>query len=163
MVVNTVAVQTNVNCALPHSYVLDAPGTGNYTIQSTSDEGCSYTVNINPADSEKQYGVVPIPNCGPATGVDFQPIMFWYFLAAGTQDQAKARCVFCQPQIKVYNVKAMANLNDGSLANVTMVSDYAPSNNVTGNPLNGQAYNGCVVSLVHGGVEYTHVKLTVCF
>lgn len=137
MAVNTVGIQTKVNCALPLSSNLNLPGTSNNTIQATSAQGCANTVTFDPSSSEQQYGVSAVPNCGSATTDDYRPIMFWYF-HTNTQAVPEARVVFCQPTIGIFNIKATANLNNGSLANVTVLSGYAPSNNVT----SGQAFNG---------------------
>lgn len=152
MVVNTVGIQTTVNCALPSSHVLNTPAAGNYTIQSTSAQGCSNTVTIDPSESEQQYGVASVSNCGQATSINFQPVMFWFF-HTDAYGRSEGRSVFCQPQIAIYNVKATANLNDGSLVNVTILSGYVPSNNVTGSPMNGQAFNGYDVS-ANGSAPY---------
>lgn len=141
MIVDTVGIQTQVNCALPATFNLNTPGSGNYTIQSTSAQGCSNTATFDPSSSEQQYGVSVVSNCGSASSINFQPVMFWYF-HLNSQQKPEARGVFCQPTIGIFNIKATANLNNGSLANVTVLNDYAPSNNVTGSPMNGQAFNG---------------------
>ena len=141
VVVDTVGINTTVSCAAPASFTLNTPSSGNYTIQSTSAQGCQNTATFNPSDSEQQYGVVPVSNCGSASSVSFQPVMFWFF-HLNAQQQPEARGVFCQPTITIFNIKASASLNNGSLTGVTVKGRYALSNNVTGSPLNGQAYNG---------------------
>ena len=141
MVVDTVGINTTVSCAAPASFTLNTPSSGNYTIQSTSAQGCQNTATFNPSDSEQQYGVVPVSNCGSASSVSFQPVMFWFF-HLNAQQQPEARGVFCQPTITIFNIKASASLNNGSLTGVTVKGRYALSSNVTGSPLNGQAYNG---------------------
>jgi len=144
MTVNTVGIQTSVNCALPSTFTLNTSTTGNNLIQSTSAQGCSSTVTFNSSSSEQQYGVVPATNCGSQTSVDFRPVMFWFF-HTNAQGQPEARGVFCQPTIGIYNIKATANLNNGSLANVTVLSGYTQPNNVTAT----QAFNGYVTQRSH--------------
>src|SRR5262245_33367733 len=140
MAVNTTGIQTLVNCANPISSSLLTPG-GNYTILATSDKECAANVTFNPATADQQYGVIP-GDCG-ATGLNVsqQGVMFWYFHRRqdGTPE---AKSVFCQPTINVFNIVATANLNNGSLANVTVINAYTPSNNVTEAPLGGHAFNG---------------------
>lgn len=136
MTVNTVGIQTKVNCAVPSTFNLNASGTGNNTIQSTSVQGCLGTVTFNPFSSEQQYGVVPATDCGSATSLNSSPVMFWFF-HTNAQGEPEARSVFCQPTIGIFNIQATANLNNGSLANVTVLSEYTQPNNVTGT----QPYN----------------------
>jgi hypothetical protein len=141
MTVSTVAIQTKVNCAVPSTFDLDTPGTGTNTIQSISAQGCSGTVTFNPSSSEQQYGVVPATNCGSATSLNFSPVMFWFF-HINAQGEPEARGVFCQPTMGIFNIQATANLNNGSLANVTVLSGYTLPNNVTGT----QPYNGYAIT-----------------
>ena len=140
MIVNTVGIQTKVNCAVPSTFNLNASGTGNNTIQSTSVQGCLGTVTFNPFSSEQQYGVVPATDCGSATSLNSSPVMFWFF-HTNAQGEPEARSVFCQPTIGIFNIQATANLNNGSLANVTVLSEYTQPNNVTGT----QPYNGYAI------------------
>jgi hypothetical protein len=149
MTVNTTGIQTSVNCANPASSSLRTPGGGaNYTISATSDQQCAASVTFNPSTAEQQYGVIPIGDCG-TTGlsVSQQGVMFWYFHLRqdGTPE---AQSVFCQPKIGIFNILATADLNNGSLVNVTVIDPYTPSNNVTGSPLDGQAFNGYVVAFL---------------
>ncbi|KII84757.1 hypothetical protein PLICRDRAFT_94907 [Plicaturopsis crispa FD-325 SS-3] len=153
MTANTTAVQTNVNCANPTSQKLDTPGTGNYTITSTSTAGCTVTAQFDPSSSEQQYGVSAVPNCGStSTNATLQPVMFWYFHMRVDNGKPETRTVFCTPTIRIFDVMANAtrpdipnaNLNNGSLINVTSIDEYPKANNVTGSPLSGQAFNGVV-------------------
>ncbi|KAG6915973.1 hypothetical protein DXG01_009062 [Tephrocybe rancida] len=43
-----------------------------------------------------------------------------------------------------FNITASTNLGDSSLSAVDKLNQYVPDNNVTGSPLNGQAYNGVI-------------------
>ncbi|EGN97443.1 hypothetical protein SERLA73DRAFT_75127 [Serpula lacrymans var. lacrymans S7.3] len=140
--VNTTAIQAEVNCANPASLSLSVLSGGNVSVSATSSDGCTKNLTLNSTDSEQQYGVVNVDNC-PSSNTDpaFQPVMFWFF-HTGVNPQAAG--VFCRPSIGVFNVTTTTNLNDGSLTNVTIVSNYTSANNVTGSPLNGRAYNGVV-------------------
>ena len=149
MTVNTTGIQTSVNCANPASSNLLTPSGGaNYTISSTSDQGCAASVTFNPSSADQQYGVIPIGGCGTTSlNVSQQGVMFWYF-HVGQDGTPEAQSVFCQPKIGIFNILATANLNNGSLVNVTVINPYTPSNNVTGTPLDGQAFNGYVVAFL---------------
>ncbi|KIM87793.1 hypothetical protein PILCRDRAFT_261415 [Piloderma croceum F 1598] len=139
MTVSTVAIDTKVNCVVPSTFDLKIPGAGTDIIQSTSAQGCSGTVTFDSSSSEQQYGVVPATNCSSATSLNFSPVMFWFF-HINAQGKPEAKSVFCQPTIGMFNIQAIANLNNGSLANVTVLSRYTQPNNVTGT----QPYNGVV-------------------
>jgi hypothetical protein len=149
-VVNTTGIQSATNCANPSSQNLQTPSGGNYTISATSAQGCASNATFNPASADQQYGVTNVPGCGTNTqNVSQQAVMFWYFHVR--QDGTpQAQSIFCQPTIGLFNIMATANLNNGSLANVTVLNSYTPSNNVSGAPLNGQPFNGYLsYSLVH--------------
>jgi hypothetical protein len=100
---------------------------------------------FDPTTADQQYGVVNVPNCGPASDVTFQPVLFWFFHVAG-DGTPEARSVFCTPTLATFDILATANLNNGSLANVTVYDSYTTPNNVTGPPLSGQAFNGYAFS-----------------
>ncbi|KAH7906363.1 hypothetical protein BJ138DRAFT_1162777 [Hygrophoropsis aurantiaca] len=142
LAINTTGVQTKVNCANAASVVLNPLANSDFTLTSTSSTGCAASVLFNSTVASQQYGVINTPNCA-ASGQDiaFQPVMFWFF-HLNTNNEPEGAAVFCRPTIGVYNAEVSMNLNNGSLGNVTMLSSYVPANNVTGSPLNGQAYNG---------------------
>jgi hypothetical protein len=50
--------------------------------------------------------------------------------------------VFCQPSISVFVVSTTMDLDDGSMGDCIIVEPFQYTNNVTGSPLNGEAYNG---------------------
>ncbi|KAH7923217.1 hypothetical protein BV22DRAFT_1113507 [Leucogyrophana mollusca] len=142
LAINTTGIQTKVNCVNAASLTLAPLTAGNFSISSTSPTGCASTVIFNSSDASQQYGVMNTANCAAAgQDIAFQPVMFWFF-HLNTSNEPEAAAVFCRPTIGVFNIEAAMNLNDGSLGNVTVFSSYVPSNNVTGSPLNGQAYNG---------------------
>jgi hypothetical protein len=47
--------------------------------------------------------------------------------------------------MQVFDVAVFANINDNTLANVTIIGDYMNENNVSGPPLSGIPYNGYVL------------------
>lgn len=73
--------------------------------------------------------------------IDRSRLLGFYHLR-DSDSSPEAKTVFCTPTIEIFNVMATANLNNGSLANVTTLTGYTTPNNVTGGPLNGQAFNG---------------------
>ncbi|KAJ7172297.1 hypothetical protein C8R46DRAFT_143306 [Mycena filopes] len=145
LTVNTTAIQTAVNCELPQTLNLTAPVSGNFTIQGTTSGGCSGDVTFNPdsTTSATQYGAVPLANCG-SNEVQFQPVMFWFFSRKDDGAQTpQAAGVFCNPTIAALNVMATVSLDNNSIVQVTTL-DPGPvttSNNVTGAPQNGTAFN----------------------
>ncbi|KAF8063359.1 hypothetical protein FPV67DRAFT_238820 [Lyophyllum atratum] len=145
MRVNTTGVQTAANCANPVETVLSKTSDNAFSLTSKSVEGCTLVVPYDPTASGEQYGVrdVPCPGNAATADISLRPIMFWYFhnKSDGTPE---AKTIFCSPSIKTFNVTASANLINGALYDVDKLSDYVPDNNVTGNPLNGQAFNGVV-------------------
>jgi hypothetical protein len=76
MGVNTTGIRTNVNCGNPNQLSAAPSSNPNITvINATSIDGCSVQASLNPNNSEQQYGVVNVPNCGTtATDVSFQPV-----------------------------------------------------------------------------------------
>jgi hypothetical protein len=100
----------------------------------------------------------------------FRPVVFW-FLTLDTPNQGAA--TFCAPTISLLDVSVNVDINNGSL---TSVEDIQPLNsstsplasisqNVTGAPLNGQAFNGIQFNLtspdefVQGRLNATTLQL----
>ena len=50
--------------------------------------------------------------------------------------------------MQLFDVKVFVNLYDNTLANVTIIGNYAKANNVSGPPLNGTPYNGYVLQVL---------------
>ena len=50
--------------------------------------------------------------------------------------------VFCQPTINVFAMMTTMDLSNGTLGTCTILDASVGSNNVTGSPLNGRAFNG---------------------
>ncbi|KAJ6597070.1 hypothetical protein DFH09DRAFT_110719 [Mycena vulgaris] len=142
--VNTTAMQTRANCEAPQSSILSTPGTSDFTIQASNSAGCSASVTFNgdATSTSTQYGAVNVENCG-FTDVEFQPVMFWFFHRKDDDIKTpQGSAVFCNPTIKAFNVIAEIDLNNGSTIGITALDSVTTSNNVTGFPLKGQAFNG---------------------
>ncbi|KAJ7444923.1 hypothetical protein FB451DRAFT_74483 [Mycena latifolia] len=142
--VNTTAIQTAANCEVPQaSTLLNTPGTSNFTIQALNSAGCSGSVTFDPesTSSGTQYGAINV-DCGSSDDVQFQPVMFWFFHRKDDDQTPQGASVFCSPTIKAFNVIVETDLNNGSTIGITPLDSVATSNNVTGNPQNGQAFNG---------------------
>lgn len=78
---------------------------------------------------------------------DFRSVAFWLFDfnyggSNGLGGKPQGTVVFCEPGIQTFNVEATIALPAYHITNVTILGDYGPSNNVTGAPLSGLAYNG---------------------
>ncbi|KAJ7046989.1 hypothetical protein C8F04DRAFT_1062401 [Mycena alexandri] len=141
--VNTTSIETAVNCEVPQTFNLTALGSGNFSIQATTSGGCGGNVTFDPdsTTSGTQYGVVALENCG-SDDIEFQPVMFWFFHRKADDIQTpQAAGVFCNPTISALNVMATVDLNNNSIISVTTLSAVTSSNNVTGAPQNGRAFN----------------------
>jgi len=146
MQVNTTGIKTATNCSNPAEKPILAQLSGNlFSLTSKSVDGCTLNVTYDPTASGIQYGVrdVPCPGNAASADISLRPVMFWYFHNE-TDGTSEAKTVFCSPSIQAFNVRASANLNNGALYDVHQLSDYVPENNVTGSPLNGQAFNGVI-------------------
>jgi len=141
MTVNTTGILSSANCAIPNQFSVNSSIATNWTVSTTSADGCTVTASFNPNDSDQQYGVLNVPNCGSnSTDPTFQPVVFWFW----QQEPNNGAAVFCEPSIELYNLTAYASLNNGTLTNVVPNDDYPAANNVSGPPLNGIPYNGLI-------------------
>ncbi|KAG6902393.1 hypothetical protein C0995_000598 [Termitomyces sp. Mi166 len=141
--VNTTGILTATNCANPAATNLDTSNPNSFQLTSRSVEGCLVNVTYDSTVSAVQFGVqsVACPDSAAKANITFQPVMFWFFhhQIDGTSE---VKTIFCAPSIKASNVTASVYLNDKSLYNVSIQNGQIPPNNVTGDPLDGQAYNG---------------------
>lgn len=71
--------------------------------------------------------------------------MFWFFHFQDDTNTPQAKAVVCAPTIDLFNVQATIDLNNGSLSDVQILSNYTKPNTVTGGDLNGKAFNGYVI------------------
>ena len=142
--INTVGIRTNATCTAPTQLTLTNVTASNFSISATSSSNCKATVFFNPAaaSQNQQYGVTAVDNCGPNAGqnVTFLPVFFWFF--SGTDAGQQGAGVFCSPTLEVFNVQAQMDIAANLLGNVTILSPFTDSNNVTGSPQNGLPFNG---------------------
>lgn len=136
--VNTVATQTDTRCSAVDTITQQ----GTSSSWTGSYDGCTASFSIQSNDTtETNFGVVRVDNCavnGATPSDAFKPVMFWFY---GPQGQTAM--TFCSPTIKAFNVNATLTLFNNTLTNVTVLSDYDTTSNVTsGPPLNGLALNG---------------------
>ncbi|KAF8553065.1 hypothetical protein OG21DRAFT_1485715 [Imleria badia] len=141
LAVNITAIQTEVNCASPTS--LDVTNVdGSYTASATFPSGCSATNVFSPSNGTQQFSVVNANSCASAgLNVEFQPVVFWFFLNASSPQVAS---VYCNPTMNVFTVQTSMNLTTASLGPCTIIEPAGGTNNVTGSPQNGRPYNGVV-------------------
>jgi hypothetical protein len=89
----------------------------------------------------------------------FSPVVFWFFTY---QPQATASATFCFPTIQLYDVNVHVDLASGNLTEVTELGPFTTTSNfsslsanVTGDPLDGRAYNGIGFNLTNPDIFVT--------
>jgi len=141
MTIDTVGIQTSVNCANPNQLSTNPVNSTATTISATSVDGCAVEVTVNPTNADQQYAVINVPGCGTNTSdVDFQTVFFWFW----EQNPTNTAGVFCASPIQLFDVSATALLSNNSLTSVVKLDNYPKANNVSGSPLNGVPYNGLI-------------------
>jgi hypothetical protein len=81
MTINTVGIQTGVNCANPNQLSVNPVNATATTISATSVDGCTVQVTVNPTSADQQYAVVNVPGCGNnSSDVAFQPVRLLFGL-----------------------------------------------------------------------------------
>jgi len=115
---------------------------------TASSNGCTLTWNVD-KNATTLFGS-SVPSCGSAdatTPIQFRPVIFWFFTY---QPSAAGSATFCWPTISLWDVAVEVDLATGNLTKVTPIQPFSQSYsnfsslsaNVTGEPLNGRAYNG---------------------
>ncbi|KAI0689567.1 hypothetical protein BC835DRAFT_1418450 [Cytidiella melzeri] len=149
---NTTAVQSQPNCVGPDggSVSLNQLGNGSWN-NTASFNGCSFSWSVNKT-AVNLFGVNPVPDtseCASLTAIpeEYRPVIFWFFTY---QPSAMASISMCSPSLTFLDVTAsidIASSNVTSLdilgpigSHVTTLQEF--SGNVTGDPLDGRAYNG---------------------
>lgn len=149
LAVNTTAIQTHVNCIKPTSFTTTNLTSSNVVLSATFSPSCNASLSLDPNDGPDQFSVTAASTCAPSyQDQNFQPVVFWYYHLSDNGD-ALGTAVFCQPSIAIFVVATTMNLNDGSMGACIIVEPFENTNNVTGNPLNGEAFNGWVYCLFH--------------
>src|SRR6267154_2829247 len=142
LAVNTTGIQTHLNCIKPTSFNTATISSSNVTLQATFSAGCNVSLNLDPSDGTDQFSVTAASTCAPSNqDLNFQPVVFWFYHLTDS-GAPEGTAVFCQPSIAIFEIETSMNLNDGSLGTCTIVEPFNNTNNVTGNPLNSEAYNG---------------------
>ena len=136
---NTTAIQTEVNCASPTSLNVTNVD-GSYVASATFPSGCSASNTFSPINGTQQFNVVNADSCASAgLDVEFQPVVFWFYLNASSPQVAS---VYCNPTMNVFTVQTSMNLTTAALGPCTIIEPAGGTNNVTGSPQNGRPYNG---------------------
>jgi hypothetical protein len=141
MAVNTTGILTQVSCAIPKQFSVNSTIATNWTVSATSADGCTVNTSFDPSDSDQQFGVDNVPNCGSnSTDPTFQPVFFWFW----QKEPNDGAAVFCEPTIQLYDITAFASLDNGTITSVLPIDNYPEANNVSGSPLNDLPYNGLI-------------------
>lgn len=161
MNVVTNAILSKPNCHGPDSISRTKDDSNNGTWHNIAVyKGCSYNWSVNKV-TEDLFGLDALGaqnfTNGQATGdgckqfqgmaPENQPIVLWYFTYRTAT--ANSSVAICEPTIELWKVNATVDLTTRNLTDVhpikVLTSDdvgTSLSGNVTGSPLNGQAYNG---------------------
>lgn len=143
LAVNTTGLQTEVNCINTESLNLTSSG-GNYVAGATFPNTCVANFTVGIADGNQQYGVINASSCAlEGQDISFQPVIFWYYFQdMTTTNDPQVWAILCQPSMKAFVIMTSMNLNNGTLGECTTLQNFTEPNNVTGDPLNGQVFNG---------------------
>jgi len=125
---------------------------GGWTNNATFD-GCTFSYSVGPTVSHL-FGADVMPDCNN-TGIPayFRPVVLWFFTYDTTPPQGSA--TLCSPTISLWDVIATVDINTGNLTSVQEIQPFNSSTspfallseNVTGTPLNGRAFNGIIFNL----------------
>ncbi|KAF7361328.1 hypothetical protein MSAN_01165400 [Mycena sanguinolenta] len=146
MMVNTTGIRTNSTCANPSGPpTITVVNSTSSIISATSIDGCSGNITFDPTVSTLQYGVLPVPNCGPHASLNesFWPVVFWFYQQEADNTQ-EVKTVFCTPTLELFYIEATADLSSGALTKVQIVNSYTKPNNLSGDPLNGVPFNAVI-------------------
>ncbi|KAJ7262749.1 hypothetical protein B0H12DRAFT_1217525 [Mycena haematopus] len=146
MLVNTTGIRTNSTCSNPTGPPLITPvNLTSSIISANSIDGCAGNVTFDPTVSNLQYGVAPVPNCGPHASLNesFWPVVFWFYQQEGDGTQ-EVKTIFCTPTLELFYVHAIADLSSGALTAVQIVNNYTIPTNISGDPLNGVPFNAVI-------------------
>ncbi|KIP09925.1 hypothetical protein PHLGIDRAFT_59770, partial [Phlebiopsis gigantea 11061_1 CR5-6] len=153
---NTTAVLSTPTCLNMNK--LDSGGQWN---NSASFQGCTFTWAVNKT-AVNLFGVDPIDDsveCAVFTSQaeQFRPVIFWFFTY---QPVAMASVTMCSPGITLSDVSVQIDLASGNLTTVDVLGSLGSdkgtpkafsqfAGNVTGDPLDGRAYNGMFFELTN--------------
>ncbi|KAF7301472.1 Non-specific serine/threonine protein kinase [Mycena indigotica] len=144
LLANVTVVKTNTNCvSVPVTMTNHTDGSG--WTNTLSQGGCSFSFVVDHS-AQDLFGT-STANCGGSTPPQFLPTIFWFFSYVPSP---KSSATYCTPTISLVDALVTLDLRSG---NVTNVRELRPFNaatskfgslagNLTGDPLNGRAYNG---------------------
>lgn len=145
---NTTAILSDPGCRGPDQSVQMSQHTdGTGWTNSATFSGCTYSWTVDKS-SQHLFGAQVMTPCSAFnTSVEFMPVIFWFFTYEPT---AMASVTMCAPSIALHNVAVTVDLSTSNLTSVQTLGDVVPgqgnftqhAGNLTGAPLNGQAYNG---------------------
>jgi hypothetical protein len=163
LTVNTTAIRSTPNCHgtdVPVNMYKDPAANGTWH-NSAVYKGCNFTWSVNKV-AKDLFGLDVLGNTNASSSVSFgdgcaqfrdtpvehQPIALWFFTYR-TQPNPSSSIAFCEPSIDLWRVRAEVDLTARNLTNVDIIGSLSSSDmggglsgNITGTPLNGQAYNG---------------------
>lgn len=126
---------------------ISTPIAGGGWINNATFGGCTYSYSVGPTTSIL-FGTDVMPDCNDAGTPEFlRPIIFWFFTYDSTPPQGSA--THCAPNISLWDVAVTVDIDTRNLTSVQEIRPFESSNNVTGAPLNGQAFNGIVFNLTN--------------
>jgi len=149
---NTTAVKTDPNCHLATT-VSTSVFSGTGWQNNVTFNGCTFSYTVNKS-TPHLFGSDIFDNCISNTPVWFQPIVLWFFTYDTSPPQGSA--TYCAPAISLYEVAVEVDIATGNLTSVQEIRPFSAnstspfeslSGNITGDPLNGRAYNGIQFNL----------------
>ncbi|PSR76168.1 hypothetical protein PHLCEN_2v8591 [Hermanssonia centrifuga] len=163
---NTTAVLSEPHCVAPDqavSMVQLADGWNN----SATFNDCTFSWNVSKA-SQNLFGVNPVPDstsCASLTAIpeQFRPIIFWFFTYIPAP---MASVSLCTPSITLWDASVTVDIASNNLTSVVPIGPLGSHNgtapalaqfagNVTGDPLDGRAYNGLFFNLNDSADPFT--------
>ncbi|KAI0342287.1 hypothetical protein BDW22DRAFT_179555 [Trametopsis cervina] len=153
---NTTVVRTQTNCVGPDGGSVNMQQLGNGSWNNSAIfNGCSFSWSVNKT-AVNLFGVDPVPDtadCASLTAIpeQFRPVIFWFFTY---QPAAMASLSMCSPSVSFFDATVSIDVASGNVTDVqtlgplgSHVTSQQFPGNVTGDPLDGRAYNGMFFEL----------------
>ncbi|KAF5362655.1 hypothetical protein D9758_009570 [Tetrapyrgos nigripes] len=144
---NTTAMKFDPGCQ-PLKVNMTQTGVGEW-LNSISFGSCSLTWQVE-READFLFGTNATV-CNPQQPPQFSPIAFWFFNYVPT---AQASATICQPTFELFDVNIQFDLASQNVTSVREIRPFTSSSNfssaagnITGEPLNGRAYNGIEFNL----------------
>ncbi|KAJ7276167.1 hypothetical protein B0H12DRAFT_1083885 [Mycena haematopus] len=150
LIANTTAIKSDTNCVTAQVTMTIQPNGAGWN-NSLSQNGCSLLWEVDHS-AENLFGT---STCGdPSTPPQFQPVVFWFFTYLPTPQSS---ATICTPSISLWDTTVTLDLASGNVTNVHELQPFSATSspfsslagNVTGEPLNGRAYNGINFTLTN--------------